>query len=409
MENTNEKQEFEFSLFSFLKIFKGKLKMLIAIGLISAMLGGTVGALSVVLGKKEYGNLLTFQFPTPEQSGYSTVIPLLESDLFTEKILIGTKQVDFTDANGITTTLTIPDLPYNADQEKAVAEYEHTKVEATKKIKLLKEELKEIPFELNFLKTNLEAKTSIFAPIEKEYETIWKMYSDTLYEDAKKKLEAIQGPYDTAKSEYEAAQNAYNDCFKNQKQKEAELFHAENDLNEATEKSNEILDALRAEWRKDKKNKALVDTFHEGVKYSFTKDGSPLPVNNTGKEDTSGKFIYIDVRIPKDEALASKIINNIVTEIAPFVISNTTPVEKNDAIKCVPLSTGTAKDINEDSLIKNIIIFAVIFFAAFELLTCGIIIVSHIRKALYANDETASDKLAKEAESTEEKNENDNQ
>ena len=102
MENTNEKQEFEFSLFSFLKIFKGKLKMLIAIGLISAMLGGTVGALSVVLGKKEYGNLLTFQFPTPEQSGYSTVIPLLESDLFTEKILIGTKQVDFTDANGIT-------------------------------------------------------------------------------------------------------------------------------------------------------------------------------------------------------------------------------------------------------------------------------------------------------------------
>ena len=69
MENTNEKQEFEFSLLSFLKIFKGKMKILVAIALIAAMLGGTIGALSSVLGEKEYGNLLTFQFPTPEQSG----------------------------------------------------------------------------------------------------------------------------------------------------------------------------------------------------------------------------------------------------------------------------------------------------------------------------------------------------
>ena len=43
MENNTEKKEFEFSLVSFLEIFKGKLKMLVAIGLVAAILGGAIG------------------------------------------------------------------------------------------------------------------------------------------------------------------------------------------------------------------------------------------------------------------------------------------------------------------------------------------------------------------------------
>ena len=62
MEKNTEKQEFEFSLVSFLRIFKGKLKMLIAIGLVSAIIGGTAGVLVSLLGKKTYGNLLAFYF-----------------------------------------------------------------------------------------------------------------------------------------------------------------------------------------------------------------------------------------------------------------------------------------------------------------------------------------------------------
>ena len=398
MENTNEKQEFEFSLLSFLKIFKGKMKILVAIALIAAMLGGTIGALSSVLGEKEYGNLLTFQFPTPEQSGYSNVIPLLESDLFAEKILIGTKAVEYTDADGKTTTLTIPDLPYSAEEEKQVAEYEYTKLVSTKKIKDIKEELKQIPFELNLSKTELENATNRFTPIEKEYETIWKMYSDTLYEDAKKKLDAIQGSYDEAKAALEVAQKAYSDCNRKQKAKENELYSVENELNEATENSDAIVNSLRSDWRKDKNNKLLVDMFHQSVTFSFTKDGSALPVNNTSKEDTTGKFLYVDVRITNDEALANKIMDNIVAEIAPFVISNTTPAEKNDAIKCISLTTGDAKDLNEDSLLKNIILFALIFFAAFELLACACIVVTHFKKTVFADEAvTKTEESANEA------------
>ena len=161
---------------------------------------------------------------------------------------------------------------------------------------------------------------------------------------------------------------------------------AENSLLEATEKSNEIINKLQNEWRNQPENKKLMEKFHENVTYSFTKDGSPLPLDTQTKDDTSGKFVYIDIRIPEDIALADEIITNINAEIGGFVISNTTPVEKNDAIKCISLTTGDAKDLNEDSLLKNIILFALIFFAAFELLACACIVVTHFKKTVFADE-----------------------
>lgn len=384
MENT-EKKEFEFSLVSFLEIFKGKLKMLVAIGLIVAIVGGAIGALIFTVGKKTYGNLLAFYFPTPEQTGYSTVIPLLESDLFTENILIGTKTVEFKDADGNTTEVKLPDLPYSAEDEAKLAQYEFEKLSASKQIKTIKDELKELPFELNLLKSTLDKKKNDFTPIEKEYDRLWKVYSDDLVPDAKQELEKIQDDYDKAKAELEIAQKSYDDCFASQKSKEKELFLAEKALSEANEKSDGILNTLYAEWRKAPENKELVELFHESVTYSFTKDGSPLEITNTTKEDTSGKFLYIDIRIPENKALADKIINNILNEIAEFVISNTTPVEKNDQVECMRISSGEAKDVNNSSLIKSIILYAIIAFAAVEIIVCLVIFCAHLKKTFFSD------------------------
>lgn len=401
MENT-EKKEFEFSLVSFLEIFKGKLKMLVAIGLIVAIVGGAIGALIFTVGKKTYGNLLAFYFPTPEQTGYSTVIPLLESDLFTENILIGTKTVEFKDADGNTTEVKLPDLPYSAEDESKLAQYEFEKISASKQIKTIKDELKELPFELNLLKSTLDKKKNDFTPIEKEYDRLWKVYSDDLVPDAKQELEKIQDDYDKAKAELEIAQKSYDDCFASQKSKEKELFLAEKALSEANEKSDGILNTLYAEWRKAPENKELVELFHESVTYSFTKDGSPLEITNTTKEDTSGKFLYIDIRIPENKALADKIINNILNEIAEFVISNTTPVEKNDQVECMRISSGEAKDVNNSSLIKSIILYAIIAFAAVEIIVCLVIFCAHLKKTFFSDSNV---KVLVEGEASSDENE----
>ena len=391
MENTTEKQEFEFSLISFLKIFKGKLKMLVAIGLIAALLGGTIGALTVTVGKKTYGNLLAFYFPTPEQTGYSTVIPLLESDLFTENILIGTKEVEVTDAEGKSIQVKIPDLPYTSDEENEVAKYEAEKIKLAEDIKNYKNALNSLPLEIENLKSQLEAATGAYNPLKEELTELWTVYSDKLSTDALAKINTLESSeeYVTAKNNFLNAQKAHGEKVIEHATASENLFKAEQARDEAVEKSNEIIDVLRAEWRKDPVNKELVEDFQEYVTYSFTKDGSPLQINNQLKEDTSGKVLYIDVRVPENIALADKVISNILNDIADFVISNTTPVEKNDQIECMRISSGEAKDINEDSLIKTILIYALIFFAAIEFITCLGIVCSYLKRTFFPAPEKA--------------------
>lgn len=391
MENTTEKQEFEFSLISFLKIFKGKLKMLVAIGLIAALLGGTIGALTVTVGKKTYGNLLAFYFPTPEQTGYSTVIPLLESDLFTENILIGTKEVEVTDAEGKSIQVKIPDLPYTSDEEKEVAKYEAEKIKLAEDIKNYKTALTSLPLEIENLKSQLEAATGAYTPLKEELTELWTVYSDKLSTDALAKINTLESSeeYVTAKNNFLNAQKAHGEKVIEHATASENLFKAEQARDEAVEKSNEIINVLRAEWRKDPANKELVEDFQEYVTYSFTKDGSPLQINNQLKEDTSGKVLYIDVRIPENIALADKVISNILNDIADFVISNTTPVEKNDQIECMRISSGEAKDVNEDSLIKTILIYALIFFAAIEFITCLGIVCSYLKRTFFPTPEKA--------------------
>ena len=391
MENTTEKQEFEFSLISFLKIFKGKLKMLVAIGLIAALLGGTIGALTVTVGKKTYGNLLAFYFPTPEQTGYSTVIPLLESDLFTENILIGTKEVEVTDAEGKSIQVKIPDLPYTSDEENEVAKYEAEKIKLAEDIKNYKNALNSLPLEIENLKSQLEAATGAYNPLKEELTELWTVYSDKLSTDALAKINTLESSeeYVTAKNNFLNAQKAHGEKVIEHATASENLFKAEQARDEAVEKSNEIINVLRAEWRKDPANKELVEDFQEYVTYSFTKDGSPLQINNQLKEDTSGKVLYIDVRIPENIALADKVISNILNDIADFVISNTTPVEKNDQIECMRISSGEAKDVNEDSLIKTILIYALIFFAAIEFITCLGIVCSYLKRTFFPAPEKA--------------------
>ena len=389
MENTTEKQEFEFSLISFLKIFKGKVKMLVAIGLVCAIIGGAVGVLVSTLGKKTYGNLLAFYFPTPEQTGYSAIIPLLESDLFIEKILIGTKEVD---------GVKIPDLDYSAEQQAELVEYETKKLQATNEIKELKKLLKTLPSEIENAKARFEAAESTYTPFKEDYEKLWAVYNETLAADAQNKITELSNnpDYKAAKEEFTNSQNAYSNKKIQQAEATKKLVLAENVLVDMTEKSNEIVNKLRAEWRKAPENKKLIENFHKNVTYSFTKDGSPLQLDSQAKEDTSGKFVYINVAVPENINLANEIISNISAEIGEFVIANTTPVEKNDQIECKAVSTGEARDVNQNSLIKNALVYALIFLLAAEVITGLVIIAAYFKKNFFSVNEKETDVLEKE-------------
>ena len=391
MEQNNTKPIIDLSFYSILKMFKGKLKFLVVLGIIAALLGGSIGAVTVTMGQKIYGTTLAYYLPTAEQSGYSNILPLLESDLFTEKVLIGYEVYPYTftdeDNNEKTVNVNIPKLPYSSeDQKKEVANYEYTKSQKNQKIKELKDELKEIPFKLNILKANLDEKTTAYESLAELLSIYTATASDSLSKMMEERITRIENELNAALIAKTTAENEYNTCLNRQHKADEELFKLENELLKVNETSDKLLYDLRLEWKASDQNKKLMEIVHSNIVYSFNKDGSPvLEVTQTQEIQTS-RFLYILVSIPENETLANEIIHNITKELPEFIVSNSTPTEKNDKIECINVTSGEAKNLNQDKLLTNILKFALIAFLAIEALAVIAIISSNIKRTLFPKE-----------------------
>lgn len=387
MEQNNTKPVIDLSFYSILKMFKGKFKVLVAIGVISALLGGTIGALTVTMGQKLFGTTLAYYLPTPEQSGYSNIIPLLESDMFTENIVIGYKMVSYT-AEEKTLDIKIPDLPYSPEEEAEIAGYEYTKIQATKQIKDLKDELKKLPFELNILKAKLDEKTAAYTELADLLDIYTNTASDQLAQQMKDTIADIEIKLNNARAEKNIAEAEYNTCLSRQHEADQQLFSLENQLLEVNTKSEKLLYDLRAEWKASPQNRKKMEDLQRYTTYSFTKDGTPILEVSADKEEQTGKFLYISVAIPENQELANKIIHNITAELPEFIIANTSPTEKSDEIECINVTSGEAKNLSKGKLISNIIKFSVITFVIFEAITVIAVISSHIKRTLFPKEAT---------------------
>jgi hypothetical protein len=376
MENKNENQEFELSLASLFKIFKGKLKKLVIFGLVAAILGGSIGALSVVLAKKSYGNTLTFYFPTPEKNEYKNVLPLLESDNFAENVLIGTKEVEYTNESGKTVKVDILDLDYTEEQEKDVAKYEYTKLISYETIKKLKELLKELPSEISILELKLNKANSDYTLAKDSFDVYMSVNADNLaFKDTIAALEVELEALATAKK---SAFDAHNQALSRQKLAEQELLAAEKSYEQAIKKSNDIIGELRAEWLADKNNKKLLATYRKSVSCSISHEGSA----STGKDGEGSSFVYVNVSVLDNEELANRIIENVPEEVSDIVIANSTPFEPNDVIECKLVSSARAIELDKTSIVATAAIFAVVALLAVEIILFIAIVLSYFKKTV---------------------------
>lgn len=377
MENKNENQEFELSLASLFKIFKGKLKKLVIFGLVAAILGGSIGALSVVLAKKSYGNTLTFYFPTPEKYEYKNVLPLLESDNFAKNVLIGTKEVEYTTDSGKTVKIDILDLDYTKEQEEDVTEYEYTKLASYETIKKLKELLKELPSEISILELKLNKANSDYTLAKDSFDVYMSVNADNLaFKDTIAELEIQLAELATAKR---TAFDEHNKALSRQKLAEQELIAAQKSYELAIKKSDEITNELRAEWLTDKDNKKMLDTYKKSVTYSIAHENN---ASSAGKNGEASSFVYVNVSVLDNEELANKIIENIPKEVSDVAIANSTPFEPNDIIECNLVSSARAIELDKTSMVKTAAIFAVIALLAVEIILFIAIVLSYFKKTV---------------------------
>lgn len=388
MENTKEK-EFEFSFTSIFKVFKGKLKIIIIIGLVAALLGGALGALLTVLSKKAYGNLLTFYLPTDEQNEYATILPLLESDLFLEKVLIDSTEEKYTDSNGETETIRVPNLPFTAKDKELYKQYTFEKLQAIETINKLKVYFTDIPYEQTQLKEKLTRATSDYTTAASVLNTYMSVQVPQIATDAHlKTIGSLETDLNEKAAAKEAAEREYNECIDEYRVKEKLYHDAEVTIAESDEKLDEITAPLYEAWKMDADNSKMISLAKEGIQYSFSKrELYPDSEAKDKAEIISSKFLYVKVEINGDEALADRIIKNMSKEMNDFIVMNSVPTEKYDIIKSSSISVPTSHIIYQVSLATSVIKYAVLFLAIAELLYVIKVAFSYFKSKMSLDDE----------------------
>lgn len=391
MKNT-ENKEFEFSFSAIFKIFKGKLKSIILVGLVAAILGAGIGASLILLTKKAYGNLLVFYLPTAEQNEYMTILPLLESDLFLEKILIDSSEELYTDKNGNSTTVRVPDLPFTKDDKELYKKYTAQKLQAQKKLNELKTYFKDSPYEMTMLKEELSRKTSDYTAAASLLNTYMSVQETDILGKAELKIPELEGDLKEATDAKEKAEIAYNAKVNEYHTNEKEYHEAEVAITEADEKLDALTAPLYEKWKQDDETSKEINLAKEGIQFSFSRKElypEEYEINNK-KEILSSKFLYVKIEIEKDKELASKIVENVAKEMNDFVISNSIPTEKNDIIKSSCISVPTSHTIYKVSLISSIVKYAVMVTLIVEALyICKIVFTTFKGKLLGDDDDTA--------------------
>ena len=408
-----ENREFEFSFAAILKIFKGKLKVIIAVALIAAILGGAFGAFMIFFTQRFYGNLLTFYLPVSEQSGYSSILPLLESDIFLQKILIDTTEESYTvtqldaqgqpllDANGqpitVTEVIRVPNLPFSDVDKANYKKYTFEKIQAQKTIDELKKYFNDIPYTRTTLKEDLDRKSADYSTAVSVLNTYMSV-QDELAKDPDvlsniKELETKRVEALNAKKE---AELKYNACIDEYRTNELTYHNAKETIDDLDEEIDKILAPLYEAWKRDSKNSEMISLAEDGIKYSFDKKElypDELELNKEKEEEKQPtKFLYIKVQINQDKELADKIINNITTEMQDFIKDHATPSSSNDIIKTTCISVPVSHTIYESSLLFMLAKYVILFVGAAEIVLIAIIAALHFKKKVFAN-ETEQDKI----------------
>ncbi len=367
-----------------IRMFKGKLKLIICITLIGALLGAGVGVFTS-FSNEMYGGNITFYLVPGEDT--QSLLQILKSDSFAEKLLL--------DENGLP-----PKAECNAaDYDAALAAVQSERAARAEKAKIYKE-LTHYPY--------------ILAPIETEMKSLEDKYDDIFnllqtYESAQdqvasqpehlamiaeyeKQLDAAAKARDSYKAEkYDPA------VAKNQEINEA-YFLSIRALDDARKSSDELVEKVVAPWRNNEENKALVNLIRQSVTYNYAKIvDSENSVDS--KENQNIAFLEISVSVAGDEELASRIVDLIKSRTPDFVEKNIERLTGNIEPQCTLISTFvTSDDISESSLTKDIVIYAVVFAVVAAVMTCAVIIVKGLLPADLFEKKEKKDKIEKKTE-----------
>lgn len=344
-------QHSELDLLDLLKILLAKIKLIICVALVAAILGGAFGFAFTLIGNHDFGTKIEF-YITPDAPD-SQILHLLSSERFAEKLML--------DENGL------PEGSSGAEYEAALAAKLESKA-ADAAYAEAKRASKNAPREL--------------AAIQKKYEEKQKAYDDaydmlSVYQSASDEI-AKQPEHIEKMKKYEAAVEAAKEektiaekDFYAASQKALEATNNLEAAKEAAANARKVADDLAEEilkvWREQSQNKKKISMINESLKYDYIEDSS----SKNSDDNTNRQFLVVSISVEKDEQLANKLLDSLCDKLPAYVEENTDTDDSIEETECILISTAAeVEDLGKNSLVKEVIKYALISTIAALAVTC---------------------------------------
>ena len=344
-------QHSELDLLDLLKILLAKIKLIICVALVAAILGGAFGFAFTLIGNHDFGTRIEF-YITPDAPD-SQILHLLSSERFAEKLML--------DENGL------PEGSSGAEYEAALAAKLESKA-ADAAYAEAKRASKSAPREL--------------AAIQKTYEEKQKAYDDaydmlSVYQSASDEI-AKQPEHIEKMKKYEAAVEAAKEektiAEKDYYAASQKALEATNNLEaakEAAANARKVADDLAEEilkvWREQSQNKKKISMINESLKYDYIEDSS----SKNSEDNINRQFLVVSISVDKDEQLANKLLDSLCDKLPAYVEENTDTDDSIEETECILISTAAeVEDLGKNSLVKEVIKYALISTIAALAVTC---------------------------------------
>ena len=367
----------EFSLKEIFKTLIPKIKVIIAIVIIGAVLGGCVGVARTYAGSS-LGTTLEF-YVNPKrgddtENGNSqygvygaygmhvmdNITKLLNSDSFAEELLLGDHGLP------IETVLAKESDRTAIDAKIAEAMGPITETEAAK---LALEEAEETLTEKKLDHANA---TSLASKLNSNYLSLISSTNPKEEEvaEAKRLSEEASAAEEQAKYEHEAAEQEAK-LKKNEYQAKQKLSMAK-------------IEAVLQLWRKTDVYKEHIEIMKESVVYSYYRDDE-IQVG-TSAEALAKSFIYVDIRVTRDE-LTAQFVYDRVNEVLPrYVQANMAIPAGYIGTNCVKITRlDGIESVSTMQIIASGVKVAALCGVLAFVLAAGWIVVSKYSKGWYAS------------------------
>ena len=357
------------SLMDLWTLFVSKLKLLVIVGLIAAIVSGVLGAVLSLFGNR-YEAVVKF-YVSPSDST-DTLLYNMQSEIFAEELLL--------EKNGLP--------PKSACENKN--DYDAA-IEVIGRYEAKREEkrLKKLEIEDFNAEANQKIYEEKYLYDKEEYERAYQRWSvlsapqtDAIIDDEYIKLiEDSKVDLDKAKAAMDISYGEYNNYLETKTRLQGEYDKLALEFNRLVDERNAAVEKVLSPWRKNSEVRKDIALIMSSTTFEYTVLEVPESDRDTaakeGVEEIRNKgYITITVSVPDDKEFAAMLVDKLKNNTIGFIeehMLEKTGTTKVDCRLISPYSSICEK--NNINMFSNVIKYVVVTVALTEIVLYGALVV----------------------------------